>query len=181
MTSLRIAIQHPEAVIGLLLLNTNAGKGAGKKVPSFDGLNAPLTLRLLWNTKFLKMKVLQAGLFGQTTLKTKPDLQQIWVEKMKPISSKSMKNAIEAVLSASSILEQLSSIQVPTTIAGGAEDTALPLAASRDIHNKISNSTFVEISQCGHSSPVEQPEKITQLLEQLLLEIDRRSLKLNPT
>jgi 3-oxoadipate enol-lactonase len=174
MTSLRIAIRHPEAVIGLLLLNTNAGKGAGKKVPSFDGLNAPLTLRLLWNTKFLKMKVLQAGLFGRTTLETKPDLQRIWVEKMQPISSKSMKNAIESVLSASSILEQLSSIAVPTIIAGGAQDTALPLAASQDIHEKISNSTLIEIPQCGHSSSIEQPQSVTELLAQLLSEVNHR-------
>jgi 3-oxoadipate enol-lactonase len=173
MTSLRIAIGHPEAVLGLLLLNTNAGKGAGKKVPSFDGLNAPLTMRLLWQTRFLKNKVLEAGLFGRTTLATKPDLLPSWVEKMKPISCKSMKNAIEAVLSASSILEQLSSIAVPTTIAGGAEDTALPMSASRDIHEKICDSILVEIPQCGHSSSIEQPVQVTQLLERLLVEVNR--------
>jgi 3-oxoadipate enol-lactonase len=172
MTSLRIAIRHPEAVLGLLLLNTNAGKGAGKKVPSVEGLNAPLTMRFLWHTQFLKMKVLQAGLFGRTTLETKPDLQRIWVEKMQPISSKSMKNMVEAVLSASSILEQLSSIQVPTIIAGGAEDTALPMSASRDIHEEIGNSILIEIPQCGHSTPVEQPEKVTELLGQLLSKLN---------
>ncbi len=169
MTSLRIAIRHPDAVLGLLLLNTNAGKGAGKKVPSVDGLNAPLTMRFLWHTKFLKTKVLEAGLFGRTTLTTKSDLLRIWVEKMQPISSKSMKNAIEAVLSARSILEQLSSIRVPTIVAGGIEDTALPMAASRDIHDRIANSVLVEIEQCGHSSSIEQPQRVTQLLEQLLL------------
>jgi 3-oxoadipate enol-lactonase len=169
MTSLRIAIEHPEAVLGLLLLNTNAGSGAEKKVPSFDGLNAPLTMRFLWHTQFLKNKVLEAGLFGRTTLATKPDLQQIWVEKMKPISSKSMKNAIEAVLSARSILEQLSSIEVPTIIAGGNEDAALPMSASQDLHDRISNSTLVEIQHCGHSSSIEQPKQVTQLLEQLLV------------
>jgi 3-oxoadipate enol-lactonase len=172
MTSLRIAIRYPEAVLGLLLLNTNAGKGAGKKVPSVAGLNAPLTMRFLWHTQFLKMKVLQAGLFGRTTLETKPDLQRIWVEKMQPISSKSMKNMVEAVLSASSILEQLSAIEVPTIIAGGAEDTALPMSASRDIHEKIGNSILVKIPQCGHSSPVEQPEKVTELLDRLLLTLN---------
>jgi 3-oxoadipate enol-lactonase len=173
MTSLRIAIRHPEAVLGLLLLNTNAGKGAGKKVPSVAGLNAPLTMRWLWHTQFLKTKVLQAGLFGRTTLETKPDLQQIWVEKMRSISSKSMKNAVEAVLSANSVLEQLSSIAVPTMIAGGAEDTALPMSASRDIHEKIPNSTLVEIPQCGHSSSIEQPEKVTELLGQLLSKLNQ--------
>jgi 3-oxoadipate enol-lactonase len=172
MTSLRIAIRHPEAVLGLLLLNTNADKGAEKKVPSLAGLNAPLTMRWLWHTRFLKNKVLEAGLFGRTTLETKPDLQRIWVEKMRSISSKSMKNMVEAVLGASSILEQLSSISVPTIIAGGAEDTALPMSASRDIHGKIGNSILVEIPQCGHSSSIEQPEQVTELLGQLLSKLN---------
>jgi 3-oxoadipate enol-lactonase len=172
MTSLRVAIKHPEAVVGLLLLNTNAGKGAGKKVPSVEGLNAPLTMRWLWQTRFLKNKVLEAGLFGRTTLKTKPDLQRIWVEKMQPISSKSMKNAIEAVLSANSILDRLSSIHVPTIVAGGVEDTALPMSASQEIQQRIDHSTYVEIDQCGHSSSIEQPKKVNQFLEQLLLEVN---------
>jgi 3-oxoadipate enol-lactonase len=174
MTSLRIAIRHPEAVSGLLLLNTNAGSGAGKKVPSLDGLNAPLTLRFLWNTQFLKTQVLKAGLFGRTTLETKPDLQQIWVERMKQISSISVKHSIEAVLSTRSILDQLSSIHVPTIVAGGKEDTALPMSASQEIHQRISHSTLVEIEHCGHSSSIEQPKRVSELLQQLLVEVNHR-------
>jgi 3-oxoadipate enol-lactonase len=173
MTSLRIASRHPEAVLGLLLLNTNAGRGAGKKVPSFDGLNAPLTLRFLWNTQFLKTQVLKAGLFGRTTLETNPDLQRIWVERMKQISSISMKHSVEAVLSACSILDQLSSIRVPTIVAGGGEDTALPMSASQEIHQRISHSTLVEIENCGHSSSIEQPKRVSELLAQLLVEVNR--------
>jgi 3-oxoadipate enol-lactonase len=173
MTSLRIAHRHPEAVLGLLLLNTNAASGAGKKVPSFDGLNAPLTLRFLWNTQFLKAQVLKAGLFGQTTLETKPDLQRIWVERMKRISSISMKNTVEAVLSARSVLDELSSIRVPTIVAGGVEDMALSMSASQEIHQRISHSTLVEIEKCGHSSSIEQPERVNQLLAQLLSEVKR--------
>jgi 3-oxoadipate enol-lactonase len=167
MTSLRIAISHPTAVQGLLVLNTNAASGAGKKVPSLAGLNAPLTMRFLWHTRFLKTQVLKAGLFGQTTFTTKPELQNIWIEKMRQISSISMKNMIEAVLSAGSILDQISAISVPTIIAGGSEDTALPILASQEIQHRISNSIFVEIPECGHSSSIEQPEQVNQLLEQL--------------
>ncbi len=174
MTSLRIALRHPEAVLGLLLLNTNAASGAGKKVPSFDGLNAVLTLRFLWNTQFLKQKVLNPGLLGRTTLETHPEIQQIWVERMKQIHSISVKHSVEAVLSARSILDQLSSIQVPTIVAGGAEDMALSMSASQEIHQRISNSTLVEIEKCGHSSPVEQPKRVSQLLEQLLVEVNHR-------
>ncbi len=173
MTSLRIAIQHPEAVLGLLLLNTNAGNGAGKKVPSFDGLNAPLTLRFLWSTRFLKSQVLKAGLFGRTTLETKPDLQEHWVDRMGQIESISMKHSIEAVLSARSVLDQLSSIHVPTMVAGGGEDTALPMSASREICQRISHSTLVEIEKCGHSPSIEQPERVNELLAQLILEVNR--------
>jgi 3-oxoadipate enol-lactonase len=91
---------------------------------------------------------------------------------MQPISRKSMKHMVEAVRSAGSILEQLSSIAVPSIIAGGAEDTALPMSASRDIHEQIGNSILVEIPQCGHSSSIEQPEKVTELLGQLLLKLN---------
>jgi 3-oxoadipate enol-lactonase len=80
-----------------------------------------------------------------------------------------MKNVIEAVLGANSILDRISSIAVPTIVAGGSEDNALPISASQEIQCKISNSTFVEIPACGHSSSIEQPEAITQLLEQLWL------------
>ncbi len=173
MTSLRIAIRHPEAVLGLLLLNTNAASGAGKKVPSLDGLNAPLTLRFLWKTQFLRQQVLNAGLFGKTTLTTRPDLQRIWIDKMSQINSISMKHSIEAVLGARSILEQLSSIRVPTIVAGGGEDTALPTSASQEIQQRIGNSTLVEIERCGHSSSIEQPQSVNELLEQLLLEVRR--------
>jgi 3-oxoadipate enol-lactonase len=177
MTSLRIAINHPAAVQGLLLLNTNAGSGAGKKVPSLAGLNTPLTMRFLWHTRFLKNQVLKAGLFGQTTFATKPELQNIWVEKMQQISSVSMKNVVEAVLGADSILDWISAISVPTIVAGGGEDTALPISASQEIHRKISHSTFVEIPACGHSSSIEQPEQVTQLLEKLLSAVNHGESK----
>jgi 3-oxoadipate enol-lactonase len=172
MTSLRIACRHPDSVLGLLLLNTNAGSGAGKKVPSFDGLNAPLTLRFLWNTQFLKGQVLKAGLLGRTTLETNPNLQRIWVERMKQIGSISVKHSIEAVLSARSILDQLPSIRAPTIVAGGEEDTALPIFASQEIHQRINNSILVGIEKCGHSSSIEQPERVSALLEQLLVEVN---------
>jgi 3-oxoadipate enol-lactonase len=172
MTSLRIAIRHPETVLGLLLLNTNAAQGAAKKVPSLDGLNAPLTMRFLWHTKFLKQKVLEAGLFGRTTLATHPELTQHWVDRMKPIEGISMKHAIEAVLSADSILDLLSAIDIPTIIGAGKEDTVLPIVASQQINQRIRNSKGVEIDKCGHSSSIERPEIVTQLLAELLAQVN---------
>ncbi|MDF5721338.1 MAG: alpha/beta hydrolase [Rhizonema sp. PD37] len=171
MTSLRIAIRHPEHVLGLLLLNTSASAGEGKKVPSFHGLNAVLTLRFLWNTQFMKRLVVK-NLCSPTSLETNPNIEKIWVERMKQISSISVKHSVESVLSASSILEQLPSITAPTIIAGGEEDTALPMFLSQEIHKRISHSTLVEVEKCGHSLPIEQPQRVNQLLEQLLREVN---------
>lgn len=84
----------------------------------------------LWHTKFLKQKVLEAGLFGKTTLVTHPEFIQHWVDRMQPIQGISMKHAVEAVLSAESILDLLFTIDVPTIIGAGREDTALPIVAS---------------------------------------------------
>jgi pimeloyl-ACP methyl ester carboxylesterase len=62
---------------------------------------------------------------------------------------------------------------VPTIVAGGSEDIALPMSASQDIHNRMINSTLVEIPQCGHSSSIEQPERVSELLEQLISAVNR--------
>jgi 3-oxoadipate enol-lactonase len=70
-------------------------------------------------------------------------------------------------------LEQLSSIAIPTIIAGGREDTALPMSASQEIQQRIDSSILVEIEKCGHSSSIEQPKRVNQLLEQLLLEVSK--------
>jgi 3-oxoadipate enol-lactonase len=75
---------------------------------------------------------------------------------------------VKAVLNATSTLDQLSPIGVPTIVAGGGEDVALPMSASGDIHDRIKNSTLVEIAECGHSSSIQRPEKVSQLLGQLL-------------
>jgi 3-oxoadipate enol-lactonase len=172
MTSLRVAIEHPEAVSGLLLLNTNGGSGAIKKVPSLDGLNAVLTLRFLWHTSFLKKQVMSAGLLGKKTLQTKPELLSLWIERMKGISTSSVVNGIEAVLGARSILNALSGIRVPTIVAGGQEDVALPIAACREIQQRISGAKLVEIENCGHSSAIEQPQIVSQLLAELMTRVN---------
>jgi 3-oxoadipate enol-lactonase len=171
MTSLRVAIAHPASVAGLLLLNTNAGHGAVKKVPSFDGLNAVLTLRFLWHTAFLKKQVMAAGLLGKTTLQTKPELLNLWVSRMQRIVTSTVVNGIEAVLGARSILDELSGIMVPTIVAGGQEDVALPRDACLDIHRRIKGSQLVKIDDCGHSSAIEQPAVVSKLLSELVEQV----------
>ncbi|MBD6620824.1 alpha/beta hydrolase [Komarekiella sp. 'clone 1'] len=170
MTSLRIAIRHPEYVLGLLLLNTSASAGEGKKVLSFHGLNAMLKLRFLWNTSAVKKQLLK-NLCSPTSLEANPSLEKIWVERMKQISSISVKHSVEAVLNASSILDQLPSITVPTIVATGEDDTEFPMFMSQEIHQRISHSTLVEVENCGHSLPIEQPQRVNQLLEQLLAKV----------
>ena len=170
MTSLRIAIHHPEIVKGLLLLNTNAASGAGKKVPSLTGLNAVLTLQMFWNTLFMKKQVL-SSLFGDSTLQSKPELQTVWIKHMQSIASSSIVHGIEAVLTAKSILNELSQIDVPTIVAGGLEDTVLSIAASQEISQRISNSKFVEIDRSGHSSSIEQPEVVDRLLAEIITKV----------
>lgn len=129
-------------------------------------------MRFLWHTKFLKQKVLEAGLFGRTTLASNPDLKQYWVDRMKPIQGISMKHAVEAVLSADSILDLLPAIDVPTIVGAGKEDTALPLFASQEINQRIRNSELVEIDLCGHSLSIEQPDVVDRLLEKLILQVN---------
>lgn len=58
---------------------------------------------------------------------------------MKQISHISVKHSVEAVLNASSILDQLPSITVPTIVATGEDDREFPLFMSQEIHQRSSH------------------------------------------
>jgi 3-oxoadipate enol-lactonase len=61
-------------------------------------------------------------------------------------------------------LDQLHTIDLPTMIIVGAEDTGTPVSASEAMHGQIANSQMVVLPQAAHLANVEQPEGFTKAL-----------------
>ncbi len=61
-------------------------------------------------------------------------------------------------------LDQLHTIELPTMIIVGAEDTGTPVAASEAMHARIPNSQLEILPQAAHLANIEQPEAFSKAL-----------------
>lgn len=61
-------------------------------------------------------------------------------------------------------------IACPTLVLVGADDTSTPPARAMEMAELIASAQLVEIAQCGHLSPLEQPEAVTAAMRQWLLQ-----------
>jgi pimeloyl-ACP methyl ester carboxylesterase len=56
------------------------------------------------------------------------------------------------------------SIQVPTLIMHGTDDSVVPIAKAKEMAERIPDARFVEIPDCGHAPPLERPDAVTDAL-----------------
>ncbi|OGT42565.1 MAG: hypothetical protein A3F13_00935 [Gammaproteobacteria bacterium RIFCSPHIGHO2_12_FULL_40_19] len=62
----------------------------------------------------------------------------------------------------------LNTIQCPTLIIHSNQDAVFNLADSTLMQNHIPNATLIQINYCGHMSPMEAPNEVTQYLREWL-------------
>jgi 3-oxoadipate enol-lactonase len=72
------------------------------------------------------------------------------------------------VIDRDDVRETVNAISVPTLILCGDQDVSTPPNRSEDLHRRITGSRYIVISDAGHMSCVEQPEAVTQALDDFL-------------
>ncbi len=65
---------------------------------------------------------------------------------------------------------QLKSIVCPTLVLCGRQDAVTPLQVHQELAEGITSSNLVVINQCGHFSPMEQPEQVSNAMQSWLLD-----------
>jgi 3-oxoadipate enol-lactonase len=63
-----------------------------------------------------------------------------------------------AVLAEADLGTRLPAVKVPTLVVCGAQDQATPPALNRLIADKVPGARYVELPDCGHCPPLEQPQ-----------------------
>jgi pimeloyl-ACP methyl ester carboxylesterase len=62
----------------------------------------------------------------------------------------------------------LSAISAPTLFITGADDAVGPPAMVQKLAAEFRNGRFEQLAECGHWPTIEQPERVTALLDQFL-------------
>ena len=158
-----------ERISALVLCNTKAAADgaearAGRLTAADDVLNRgtePFFEGML-------LKVL-AG----TTRRSRPDLVDGTLRMMRKMSAEDVAGVQRGMADRPDSTATLKTINVPTLIVTGDEDTATGVSEAEPMRKNIAGAQLKVVAKAGHYSPWEQPEEVGTLLRQFLDSISR--------
>jgi len=107
-------------------------------------------------------------LLGKTTLSTRPDLVDGALRMMRKMSPEDVAMVQRGMAERPDSVETLKTINVPTLIVTGDEDSFTGGAEAELMRQNVQNSLMKVIPKAGHYSPWEQPGEVGKLVRQLL-------------
>jgi len=168
---IRLAARQPKLLQSLTLIETSADREPEYNVPRYKLLNQAFrwlgprwvtqpTLNILFGEKFLKDS---ARATQREQLK----------RQLASLNRTSTPRAVSGVINRHGVYEELGNIHLPTLIMVGDQDIATMPEKSKRIASKIPNSKLAVIPGAGHSSTIEEPEMVNNLLELFLNNLKR--------
>ncbi|MFK7738560.1 MAG: alpha/beta fold hydrolase [Pirellulaceae bacterium] len=153
--------RHPERLSQLVLTSTRPGLDAdaakaGRRMMAEKALSAGTPAAV----EGLDEKLLAA--------KSADHIRQKTLEMMRSVAPEAIVAAQTAMVHRAGFEERLSEIQVPTLVLTGEQDQLAPPGPSKEWAAMIPKARFQSLPDCGHLSPIEQPELFNQALVQFL-------------
>ena len=163
---MRIAINHPEMLKSIMLLETTADPEPAENKPKY----LKLAFFAKWfSVSFVASKVMSI-MFSQSFLNdpNKAEQKAEWIKRLKQLNRWTFGRAVAGVVHRKGVYDSLSKIDIPTLIIVGDEDVATIPAKSKRMNEAIKNSQLHIIKEAGHTSSIEQPDAINSLVNSFL-------------
>jgi pimeloyl-ACP methyl ester carboxylesterase len=163
MIAMRLALQHPQRVRALALLDTNAEveeRVRRVKYRAFVSFG-----RRLGIPKILADLQLAPIYFAEGTRTRQPELVERFIRTANGFAREGIARAsLAVVIHRKEILSRLGAIRAPTLVMCGTEDRATEPVHSERIASAISGAKLVMIDGAGHVSALEQPKLVNDTL-----------------
>jgi pimeloyl-ACP methyl ester carboxylesterase len=159
---MRLAARHPHLIKSLILLETSANAEPVENLPKYKTLNG--IVKWLGIIPPVANKVMHI-MFAESWLANPANSAEIKFWK-KELSSnrKTITGPVEGVIYRRGVEDELAKITCPTMIVVGDEDVATKPEKAKYIQLGVNGSKLHSIEGAGHSSCIEKPAIINQLL-----------------
>ncbi len=160
---MRIGARHGDLLRSLTLLDTSAGPEDRDKVSRYRLLAAVYRVVGMGPVRSQVLPIM----FGPTFLADPSGRPAIdaFLARLRQVDRAGMKKAIHAVADREAVVDLLPLVSTPTLVVVGAEDVATPVQKSEVIAAGIPGARLEIVPRAGHSSTIEQPEVLTDLIE----------------
>jgi len=152
---LRFALEYPERVDGLVLIDSIAAPHPDEERAEYSALVEPYEDVL----EPMPREIAEgstAELFGETTLEENRELVETWVDRWATYPGKAVYHELNSWLGRADVTDRLSEIDVPTLIVHGEEDSTLPPSRAEPMLEELPDAEMERIPAAGHSSNLEQ-------------------------
>jgi pimeloyl-ACP methyl ester carboxylesterase len=105
---------------------------------------------------------------GQSTFDQQPEIVELVRRMMASAPAEGAIGALRAMAARPDSTAILSTIDVPTLVIGGAEDTFTPPSELRALASAIPGSRIELIERCGHVCPIERPAAFNHVVSEFL-------------
>ena len=160
---MRLATRKPQLLKSLILMETSADDEVNKL--KYGALNLIFKVA---GSKPIYKKIMNI-LFGKTFMNDagKSEERLYWENKMMAIP-KTVTRAVSGVIGRNGVFEEIKAIEKPTLVIVGDEDVATTPEKAQRIHKQINGSVLEIISGAGHSSTIEKPDEVNNILEKFI-------------
>jgi pimeloyl-ACP methyl ester carboxylesterase len=161
MIGVRIAVQRPELVRSLVLIDTSAGS----EDPQQSELRRTVFMEPI-AAHGITDELVAASiliLFGEKYQADEPAMA-VYADRVKSMKREAIVEGLRAVLERDSVLDRLGQIRVPTLVIHGEQDASIPMSVAEAIVAGIAGARLVAIPDAGHSTPLEAPDAVNTAL-----------------
>lgn len=171
MVAMRLALAHPQAIRSLALLDTSAEPEVPERRPQYEALAATAKAQGPATVVGAVLPIM----FSQGFLQSQPEKVEAYRRHFQNLNLDGIEAATKAVTRRTDILDRISAIRAPTLVIVGEKDVATTIDKAQHIVERITGARLVTVSDAGHMTPIEQPQRISRILAEFLSEVDSPS------
>jgi pimeloyl-ACP methyl ester carboxylesterase len=168
MVALRLALAHPRDLRSLAILDASAEEELPERAPLYEQLAATAKAQ---GPESVADPV-SGFMFSPGFVQSQPEKVEAYKRSFGALDMEGLERATQAVSRRTTVLAGIPQIAVPTLVIVGSEDIATTPDKAQHVVDGIRGARLETVAGSGHMTPVEQPERISELLSAFLAQVD---------
>ena len=158
--SLRFALRYPQRVLGLILIDSQAGQEDPDKAAQYDVMHD------VWvgsgpSDQLLDM--VAAIIVGNHAPESAG-----YIAKWKAMDRTALTPIYRTLMDRDDITPRMSDIEVPVLVIHGTDDVAIDLTIAEELSRHMSHARLVKVPGAGHASNLTHPEPVNRAIDEFV-------------